>query len=136
MPPITKPMIANASVSWFCPGTPWPPRAFSFRAAILKSREDASWLFRRSLDTSAPMRGFVVKATAGNGELTWIAPSFGGLPVLGSRASADVFSTRVDAYAAIDLMPYQLNNMVRFSIEPAKWTGPILRPFQTVPRPP
>jgi hypothetical protein len=68
------------------------------------------------------MAGFVVKATTPNGDITWISPApFGGLPVLGPRRAADVFATKVDAYAAIDRMPFDPGHLgVQFSIEPAR----------------
>jgi hypothetical protein len=67
------------------------------------------------------MAGFVVKATATNGELTWIsARSFRGFPLLDRREAADMFDTKVDAYAAIDQMPYESGRSgVQFSIEAA-----------------
>jgi hypothetical protein len=68
----------------------------------------------------APVSGFVVKAIASSVDVSWISTaSLGGFPVLGSRPAADVFKTRVDAYAAIDLLPYMLDQAgVYFSIEP------------------
>jgi hypothetical protein len=68
------------------------------------------------------MAGFVVKATAPNGDITWMSPApFGGLPVLGARGGADVFPTKTDAYAAIDRMPYEAARLgVQFSIERAR----------------
>jgi len=68
------------------------------------------------------MAGFVVRATTSDGERTWIArPSSSGFPVLGSRATADVFKTKVEAYAAIELMPYTLGMAgMKFEVEPAE----------------
>jgi hypothetical protein len=68
------------------------------------------------------MAGFVVKVTAPDGSRNWISPpSVGGFPALGSREAADLFRTRADAHAAIDLMPYALVKAgVQFAIEPAR----------------
>jgi hypothetical protein len=67
-----------------------------------------------------PIPGFVVKAITSSVDVSWISTaSLGGFPVLGSRPAADVFRTRVDAYAAIDLLPYVLEQAgVKFSVEP------------------
>jgi hypothetical protein len=67
------------------------------------------------------MAGFVVKATAPEGDVSWLSPpALGGLTALVSRAAADLFPTRVAAYAAIDSISYTLEQAgVKFSIEPA-----------------
>ena len=91
------------------------------------------WHFQHALGTTAltvrnhrgrgpVMAGFVVRATTAHGERTWIArPSSSGFPVLGSRATADVFKTKVEAYAAIEQMPYTLGMAgMKFVVEPAE----------------
>jgi hypothetical protein len=67
------------------------------------------------------MSGFVVKATSPDGGLTWISPpALGCFPILGSREVADVFETRLEAYAAICLLPEILGTSgVQFSVEQA-----------------
>jgi hypothetical protein len=66
--------------------------------------------------------GFVVKATAPDGEASWISPpSIGGFPGLGSREAANVFKSRLEAHAAINLLPPILERSgVKFAVEPVE----------------
>jgi hypothetical protein len=67
------------------------------------------------------MAGFVVKATAPDGEVSWLSPpTFRGLPMFRPREAADVFETLGKACAAIDQMPSLLgHSLMNFTIEPA-----------------
>jgi hypothetical protein len=64
---------------------------------------------------------FVVKATIGDGNVCWLAPSKAfGLRTLGPRESAEVFQSQREAHAAIAAMLRVRNRAdANFSIESA-----------------
>jgi hypothetical protein len=66
--------------------------------------------------------GFVVRATSRTGAINWISPpGFADIRVLGPREDAEIFGTWIEANAAIDSMPVQLErDGVRFTVEPAE----------------
>jgi hypothetical protein len=64
----------------------------------------------------------IVKAKASAGPEHWICPATtaGGFRVFGSRDVAEVFASRIDAYAAIYSLPSVLSaSGVAFMVEPA-----------------
>jgi hypothetical protein len=62
-----------------------------------------------------------VKATSPTGQEYWVCPATAvGFRTFGSRDEAEVFASRIDAFAAIDLLPSVLaQSGVVFSVEAA-----------------